>query len=81
MPLEPKVPKFDRGRGKDGKLRLYLIASNDLDISCMLLLAGVMSTGITRQKDKHFDGYYKILTKHDEKKMSVIFDIGGDRIG
>jgi hypothetical protein len=72
-PWIPEIPTFRRGQGKDGKERLYLLANNEADIEVMLKAAGLMSTGIHRQDDKHFNGYYRIIKKWEERMIKEVF--------
>ncbi|MDE3837922.1 hypothetical protein C0966_00675 [Bacillus methanolicus] len=73
-PWIPEIPTFRRAQGKkDGKERLYLLANNEADIDAMLKAAGLMSAGIHRQDDKHFNGYYRIIKKWEEPIIKKVF--------
>lgn len=71
----PEVPTFRRTEGKDGKVRLYLVASNPLDIEMMLTAAGLAHEGIRQQEDLALNGWYRIIKQHEEKRIREVFPI------
>jgi hypothetical protein len=78
MAWVPDVPSFHRAAGKDGKVRLYLLASNDIDIDGMLRACGLSVRGITHQKEAHFDGYYRIIKRWEEPIIRGVFPLGDE---
>lgn len=76
MAFTPKIPTFHRAKGRDGKERLYLIASNRVDIELIMQACGCFQEGVRYQKDKDSDLWFRIIKKHEEKVVRKVFDIG-----
>lgn len=74
-PWIPEVPTFLCTDGKDGRLRLYLVASNPMDIEVMLTAAGLPHEGIRQQQDHALKGWYRIIKQHEEKQIRNAFPI------
>lgn len=74
-PWIPEVPTFRRTDGKDGKVRLYLAASNEMDIEVMLTAAGLPHEGIRQQQDHALTGWYRIIKMHEEKRIRDVFPL------
>ncbi|MBO9609178.1 MAG: hypothetical protein J7639_24700 [Paenibacillaceae bacterium] len=73
MSWTPEIPTFRRAAGKDGKIRLYLLAGCEMDIEVMLTAAGLLREGIHRQQARHFDGWYRIIRPWEEKLLEQVF--------
>ncbi|MGG1598485.1 hypothetical protein [Cohnella massiliensis] len=69
----PELPTIVRTNGKDGKERLYIVASNELDIAVMLHAAGLFCEGIHRQNNAALNGYYRIIKPWEEAKLRSVF--------
>lgn len=74
-PYIPEVPQITWNAGRDGKLRLYLVANNLADIELMLNLCGLFSEGIREQHDAALTGYFRIIKKHEISKLNAVFPI------
>jgi hypothetical protein len=73
MSWTPEIPKIHRAAGKDGKERLYLLASNEMDIMVMLHAAGLFQEGIHQQNNQYLGGYYRIIKHREEKQFLEVF--------
>lgn len=71
----PEVPRIIWNAGRDGKMRLYLIANNMADIELMLHLCGLFSEGIREQHDAALTGYFRIIKKYEIEKLNAVFPI------
>lgn len=74
-PYIPEVPRIMWNAGRDGKLRLYLVANNLADIELMLHLCGLFSEGIRKQHDAALTGYFRIIKKHEIEQLNAVFPI------
>lgn len=73
MSYTPEIPKIHRASGKDGKPRLYILASSEIDIMVMLQAARLFQEGIHQQNDQYLKGYYRIIKRYEEKQFLEVF--------
>ncbi|WP_059043992.1 hypothetical protein [Paenibacillus rubinfantis] len=71
----PEIPRIKWNTGRDGKIRLYLLANNRADIELMLHLCGLFSEGIREQHDAALIGYFRIIKKHEIERLNSVFPI------
>lgn len=75
MSWTPEVPTFKCTDGKDGKVHLYLVASNPLDIDMMLAAAGLSRGDIRQQQDQVLNGWYRIIKSYEELRIRNVFPL------
>lgn len=71
----PEVPQITWNAGRDGKLRLYLIANNRADLEIMLHLCGLFAEGLKEQHNAALTGYFRIIKSHEIEKLNAVFPI------